>query len=388
MDKFLIIKILYSATSIQGLLLAGLLFRAKVNQPANKILSVLLVLISFHLILVGFDNRDFFMALPHLSRISWIIGTLYGPLVFIFIQYITQTQPDKPWKNFWLFIPFVFLLVVMLPYYMLGAEEKRNLLSDFAAASHEDFGWINQFVSVLHILFQILCITYYLRLERKLYEEYSEVESIRIKWLKQFLIFSLTIVTFGVIIFFAKAWNLRVLEQFYHAHFIGVVFLFYWLSYKALTNPVIFGFHFVGSPNQQQEQSVKQISEKYLKASVSPERLQIIFDEVQHALQSKKLYTKNNLTLSELSQSISIPHHQVSHAINAKFNGNFFDLINDYRVTEFKRLALDSTKKHMTLLGIAQEAGFNSKASFYSIFKKKTGMTPSEYVKSESNPAN
>jgi AraC-like DNA-binding protein len=53
-------------------------------------------------------------------------------------------------------------------------------------------------------------------------------------------------------------------------------------------------------------------------------------------------------------------------------------------VEDFKQLALDPSHKHLSLLGIAQEAGFNSKATFYAIFKKKTGMTPSEYLESQS----
>ena len=90
----LLIQIIYSAASIQGLFLSLLLFRTKINQPANRILAILLIIISGHLILVGFDNRDFFLAFPHLSRVSWIIGSLYWPLIFLFVQCI---------RNFWIF---------------------------------------------------------------------------------------------------------------------------------------------------------------------------------------------------------------------------------------------------------------------------------------------
>jgi hypothetical protein len=118
-----IVKILYAAASIQGFFLAMLLFWNKVNQPANRILGVLFLIISFHLILVGFDEQEFFMRFPHLSRISWIIGSLYWPLLFLFVQLITRTQPSKIWKSFWTFIPFIILLIVMLPYYMMSAEQ-------------------------------------------------------------------------------------------------------------------------------------------------------------------------------------------------------------------------------------------------------------------------
>ncbi|MCD4791897.1 MAG: helix-turn-helix domain-containing protein [Bacteroidales bacterium] len=35
----------------------------------------------------------------------------------------------------------------------------------------------------------------------------------------------------------------------------------------------------------------------------------------------------------------------------------------------------------MTLIGIADDLGFNSKSSFNIVFKNITGMTPSEYKK-------
>jgi AraC-like DNA-binding protein len=84
---------------------------------------------------------------------------------------------------------------------------------------------------------------------------------------------------------------------------------------------------------------------------------------------------------------VGIPRHQLSQAINSCYTGNFFDLINDYRIEAFKQFASQPEKRHLSLLGIAQEAGFNSKASFYSVFKKKTGMTPSEYLETQSRAA-
>lgn len=382
MNNFQLIQILYSAASIQGLFLSFLLVRTKINQPANRILAILLIILSFHLILVGFDNRDFFLAFPHLSRVSWIIGSLYWPLIYLFVQYITQTQPHKIWKSFWLFVPFFILLLVMLPYYTLSDDEKRALLTNFEEASRDDFGWINQVVSVLHIFFQTFILIYYLKFEKKLYEEFSEVESLRIQWLKQFLILTLAATLLAVFSFFARTWNIPVLSQLYSFHFIGIVLLFYWLSYKALTQPVLFGI-----VKEQNSTATIAPEEKYKKSTLEAEQLTIIFEKVKHVLHAQKLYLKNDLTLTQLSLAVDVPRHQLSQAINSCYTGNFFDLINDYRVEAFKQFASLPDKKHLNLLGIAQEAGFNSKASFYSVFKKKTGMTPAEFLENQSKAA-
>lgn len=380
-----IIQIVYSAASIQGLFLAWLLVRTKINQPANRILAILLVILSFHLILVGFDNRDFFLAFPHLSRISWIIGSLYWPLLYLFVRFITHTQPGKIYKSLWPLLPFFILLVIMLPYYLLSAEEKRVILSNFEMASQADFGWINQLVSILHLAFQVFILAYYIRFERKLLEEYSEVESIRITWLKQFLIITLAATLLAVFSFFARTWQIPALSQLYSYHFIGIVLLFYWLSYKALTQPVLFGIvhdlpvEEINTPSESQE--------KYKKSNLDAVQLNEIFELVKKTLEQEKLYTQTDLTLTQLAEATKLPRHQISQAINFSGSGNFFDLINAYRVEEFKRLAMLPDKKHLSLLGIAQEAGFNSKASFYAVFKKKTGQTPAEYLETKSKAA-
>jgi len=60
---------------------------------------------------------------------------------------------------------------------------------------------------------------------------------------------------------------------------------------------------------------------------------------------------------------------------------NFYTFINEYRVEEVKKRLVDHQYDHLTFLAIAYECGFNSKSSFNFIFKKSTGMTPSEFKK-------
>lgn len=375
MDKFLLLKIFYAAAAIQGVLLAFLLWRARNNQPANKILAFLLLLISFHLILVGFDEREFFMKFPHLSRISWVIGTLYGPLVFLFMQQIIRLKVKAYWTPL-LFVPFLLTFVSLIPYFLESAAEKRTYLDAFETARADDFGWINQFVSIVHIFFVVGNLIFYLRWERRQSEEFSSMEAVRIKWLRKFLVFLLVITGVGVLIFFSRIWNIVFLSDLYRFHFFGIVLLFYWLSYKALTQPVLFGMTY-----SQPEPVVPASIEKRTQSGTENEA---VFQKVRSVLEKDRLYLKSDLTLTELALKAGYTRNQVSHAINSSFDGNFFDFINDFRVEEFKRQALSPDKQHLTQLGIAMESGFNSKASFYSVFKKKTGMTPAAFVEKQS----
>lgn len=98
-------------------------------------------------------------------------------------------------------------------------------------------------------------------------------------------------------------------------------------------------------------------------------------------MDSSKPYLNPDLSLSQLAEEIGITSHYLSQVINEKFNLNFFDLINGYRVEAFKERLTDPRYSNYSFLGIAFECGFNSKSSFNRIFKQVTGLTPSQYKK-------
>ena len=99
-------------------------------------------------------------------------------------------------------------------------------------------------------------------------------------------------------------------------------------------------------------------------------------------MEKEKPYLNADLSLPLLATKLQIPPHILSRLINEKFKLNFFDFINSYRVEEVKTKLNSSKFDSLSLLGIALESGFNSKSAFNRVFKKFTGLTPSEYKKS------
>ena len=95
----------------------------------------------------------------------------------------------------------------------------------------------------------------------------------------------------------------------------------------------------------------------------------------------EKVYRDENISLQLLSEKSGIQPHYLSQIINEKMNKNFITLINGYRVEEAKKRLVDPRDRHLSILGIAFDVGFNSKAAFNRAFKKHAGMTPSEYKK-------
>ena len=102
-------------------------------------------------------------------------------------------------------------------------------------------------------------------------------------------------------------------------------------------------------------------------------------------MESKEPYLNPNLTIFDLADYTSISHRALSELINSTLNKNFYDFINDYRIRKAQQLLTDPASKHLTILGILYEVGFNSKSVFNNAFKKITGMTPSQFKKHPNN---
>ena len=107
-------------------------------------------------------------------------------------------------------------------------------------------------------------------------------------------------------------------------------------------------------------------------------------DELINALTQDELYKDPKLTVAKLAGKLGWPINSVSTMINESLQTNFNDLINHHRIAAFKQRVLEPESDKYSIWGLSQEAGFSSKASFYRAFKKETGMTPSDFIKSQS----
>ena len=82
----------------------------------------------------------------------------------------------------------------------------------------------------------------------------------------------------------------------------------------------------------------------------------------------------------EIAKKIETNIAIISKTVNQEFGVNFNDFVNNYRVEAVKNSFAKGEHKKFTLIGIAYDCGFNSKASFNRAFKKNTGKTPKEYL--------
>ncbi len=104
------------------------------------------------------------------------------------------------------------------------------------------------------------------------------------------------------------------------------------------------------------------------------------YRELEKCMVEKKPYLDPKLSLHKLSKIHQISSSRLSQIINSQSKTNFHDFVNHYRVEAVKKQLLTEDLTKYSIIGIAEDCGFNSKASFNRVFKKLAGMTPTQFV--------
>ena len=113
--------------------------------------------------------------------------------------------------------------------------------------------------------------------------------------------------------------------------------------------------------------------------SIQQVRLRQVATGIKALMDEQKIYENPQLALRELSCGLNMPSYIVTKAINEVLGVNFYDLVNRYRVEEAKQPLTNPKYDRYTILRVASDAGFNSKTTFNTVFRKFTGVTPSYY---------
>jgi AraC-like DNA-binding protein len=120
---------------------------------------------------------------------------------------------------------------------------------------------------------------------------------------------------------------------------------------------------------------------KYKNLNLSKQQIDNYRETISGLLTNTKPFMDAAFTLKKLSATTAIPEHILSFVFSEGFGNNFVYVINEFRITEAKKLLLDQKMNHYSIAGIAAESGFNSLSAFNTAFKKFTGTTPSEFKK-------
>lgn len=127
------------------------------------------------------------------------------------------------------------------------------------------------------------------------------------------------------------------------------------------------------------ENSQPSFDRKYERSALSKEQSQRIADKINATMEQEQLHLDSSLSLHKLAQHVAISPNYISQTLNETMGTNFFDFVNKWRIETAKPKIIANED---TILNIALEVGFNARSSFYKVFKKETGKTPTEFRKS------
>lgn len=106
---------------------------------------------------------------------------------------------------------------------------------------------------------------------------------------------------------------------------------------------------------------------------------QSLMEQIERLMQEKALYKTPDLSIANVATLCGKSHRVVSTAINHCRGINFKTYINEYRVAEAARLIENGWLKQHTLDALASETGFAGRVNLYRAFKRKTGVSPTDW---------
>jgi AraC-like DNA-binding protein len=363
----IIMGITSGATFLLGFLL--LANSRKVNPIANRYLGLFVITLGLAIIEIPLFYQKIQIKHPNLFEMIGLIRFLTAPFLYCSILYFTSFSKKFEKKNLWHFLPFLTFLIFRLPFFVTG----KNIEFSY------EIGRVVFFILQTALPLQAIiywCLSFR-RLQKhikNIHQFSSSTEQIDLSWLKYFLL---------ILVFIIIAWlnlvffNLNSLIEL--TPFIYLLSVFF-LAYFSLQQKEIFDF----SKSEINDLSVIKEDKKQTQKRVSESRIIELNEKLQMLMDLEKVYLENDLSLPKLAKRMNASCNEVSFVINELYRDNFYNFINKYRVEEAKILLLSEKYNQLNILGIAYESGFNSKTTFNTTFKKHTGFSPTEFVKTNS----
>lgn len=110
-------------------------------------------------------------------------------------------------------------------------------------------------------------------------------------------------------------------------------------------------------------------------------RRQDILTRIESVLEKEELILSNDFSLIRLADEVESNTSYVSQVINDEYHKNFNTLLGELRVRISCQRLCDPAYAHLTIEAVAESTGFKSRSNFVTVFKKVTGLTPSQYRK-------
>ena len=353
---------------LQGLIFAGLLVNRGLKQKtkADLWLALLLVVLSSSLItpFIGFANV--YDLNQWLTYFPFSINYLPPVLVWFYVLSLTNSHWKLTRKDLLYLVPTAVYLGFRFTIFFQSEAWKGWFDKEYYRPFAGPLVFATELVWSVLLLYW--SIRHYRKYRQWLNENFSDTEKIKFDWLRNFLYIFSAILLLGALFDFTNSFLFRLSYIQYFYFEVVLALSTYYLAVAGYLRSRTIDLTFSDVPEKTVESRRSLLSDKEL------DRLK---EKLQAVMRDERPYLEPTITLTDLTRIVGVNSNVLSHAINQGFDKNFNDFINEYRINEVKSKLRDADES--TLLGIAFDSGFNSKATFNRAFKKFTGVSPKEY---------
>ncbi len=347
------------------------------RRSSNGLLGTFFLVIGLNLM----DNllliKGVYTAHPGFAIWSVWLLLLFGPLLYLYTQSILYRDFRLSLRKCLHFLPFVVLFIITEIYWLAkGPDEQRQLLERIVTRQVPSYQyWDSAFIFLQFFVYMYAAFRLIARFRKVAGDVFSDYRRTDIRWLSYTLLF------FTVTMLLAALNSLigmTVLAVYWWPLFlvvIGMVWVYINVTLlKALRHSGLFGVL------EDEPAGAKGMGEVAEKEGKTVEWKEMLVQMRTH-METERPWLEPDLTLEQLAAQLKLRPKLLSQAINEGLGQNFFEFINTYRIGEAKRLLTNPADKKVTVLEVLYQVGFNSKSSFNTVFKKQTGLTPSEFKK-------
>ena len=388
---------------VHGLVYAILLYRkGMINETrSDKWLSLFLFLCILYIApwMLGFagwyDNqpyRDILFYFPF-QQLYFI-----GPVIFFYVQSLLNPSfrfGKKEWLHLLPGLLYILFCAGMLVTDKLVLK-KYYFLANGADPDFDTWYQLTGFLSML--LYFFLSLRYYNLYKKLIVQVISYADTVMFRWIKNFLLAFLLmlLVRLG---FYISDFFIGSTYSSSWWYFLVFAVIFYYIAITGYANSMETKIGF--QPNLLNYRPALLLNYNPLHSNVNilTEDAEIIDinsipvadshataeiiawrEKLLQSMQPGKAYEDPELSLTQVAKQLQSNPSFISKMVNKGFGVNFNDFVNQFRIEAVKEMLIKGEHKKQTLLGIAFECGFNSKATFNRAFKKATGESPREWI--------
>lgn len=370
-------------TAYQCILFAILLLTIKREGRLTNILLALFLLQHAAIpldLLISFGLEFRHIALEWSPNLFYVFGLGYwleAPLLLWYTRSLVYKDYSLSRRDLLYLLPFfAYLFHQLFFYYGLAFDQKKDIQEsyDLYLAPHY-MHYVTIFRDLFRFALGCLCLVEIRRFSRHLLHNYSDIEKRDLTWLKLLVIgFTairgwsvLVVVLVMLAVVFGIQTNFDVMGLIgnYVTFILVSMLIFFSLSHSFICDGV--------DTREENAPEKEEVAKEKFKSEHIEALSQYMVEE--------KPYLESTLSLEKLATQVQLPTRTLSNMINRHFECHFFEFINAYRIDEAKRMLADPACTGKNMLEIMYDVGFNSKATFNTLFKKKTGMTPSQFRK-------